>query len=164
MKNRLTICLIIGLCFLASGCRRVILNCPLSFSDQAYLGKNLLPGRALPGFHAKTVSQSYRLIAGPMFTETEKVYILTELWQRKKQKLTVSYHLYPQGEKAAAAYKNLNAGFPAGFSARKTPLGWETKTGGAYRLYTLKDRFIFILESPEQNLLDETAPNLLKAP
>ena len=128
---------------LLAGCFSAIPDCPLNKADRNYLQSHRLK---LPGFKSKIISQSYQLIAGDM-NETEKVYLLTEVWSDKTRKLTVTYHLYPRTERATAAYKTLVSGFPSGTAAQKSPRGWETKTGGIYRL-------ILILESSDEKLLE----------
>jgi len=135
---------------LLAGCFSALPDCPLNKADRSYLQRHRLK---LPGLHSKIISQSYQLIAGDM-NETEKVYLLTEVFSHKTPKLTVTYHLYPRAERAAAAYQTLVAGFPAGSTIKKSPRGWATKTGGIYRLYTLKDRLILIQESPDEKLLN----------
>jgi len=135
---------------LLAGCFSALPDCPLNKADRSYLQSHRLK---LPGFHSKIISQSYQLIAGDM-NETEKVYLLTEVFSLKTLKLTVTYHLYPSPERAQLAFKTLISGFPAGTAAQKSPRGWATKTGGIYRLYTLKDRFVLIQESPDEKLLN----------
>ena len=161
MKNRLLIALLLTLGLLGIGCQRSIPSCPLPGPDQAYLKRFLLTAQALPGFRNKILSQSYQEIAGPI-EEKDKVYILTESWQQAGQKLNISYHLYPNPEKAESSFRTMVSGFPAGFNVKKFPGLWETQSGKISRIYFQKDRLLFILESDSEPLVKVTAQKILR--